>query len=180
MKMKIKMSKSQWEFIKCSQSNFEIDFLKTLPQDIYKGIQSLPNPIKQDLIKQIKIYKNQQPNEKEMENAIREALKSIQKNLQIVTKITDRTPAPTVDKIKEIIELVKINNPSDPILKYLEDLQQYTAEIDQITSQEDKIGIQNAINSILDRFKQGKITKKQMEQSLKEFSKNNINKIVLS
>ena len=182
--MKMKISKSQWEFLKCSQSNPEIDLSKNLPQDIYQEIQSLPNQTKEKVIKAIirflKDIKDKKIQPKEVEDIIREEIKYIKTIDKMMNKIIDKTPAPTIDKIKEIIELVKTNNPSDPILKYLDDLQQYTTEIDQLTSQEDKIGIQNAINSILDRFKQGKITKDQMEQSLKEFSKNNINKIVLS
>jgi len=97
-------------------------------------------------------------------------------------KILDKTPAPTIRKIDETIEQIKMSNPADPMLKYLEELRDEALDMEKMIKTDDKDAIQKAIDSILDRFQKGTITKKQMEMALREFAKNKKNsmKIVIS
>jgi len=157
--MKIIISKSQWNLLKYSQ-------LDELEPDEIKFFQKLPKNMQQNIIEEI--------------NSKNAPISEVKKLLQYLKKteheIMDRTPAPPIDKLNQIIEQIKMSNPQDPMLQSLEELREQTMEISKMTSQEDKEGIQNAVNSILDQFKQGKITKKQLQYSLEEFAKrkNNI------
>jgi len=160
--MKIKISKTQWELLKYSQ-------IEQLQPDEIKFFKKLPKHMQQNIMEEIKA---KHPPLSEIKNLI-QFLK------QTEQEAMDKTPAPTIEKLNEVIEQVKAQNTTDPALQYLEDLRQNAIETNQLTSGENYSGTQNAINSILDRFKQGKITREQMEQSLKEFAKNKM-KITIS
>lgn len=160
--MKIKISKAQWELLKHSQ-------IEQLQPDEIKFFKKLPKHVQENILEEIK--------------AKSPPLSEIKKLITLLRKMEgeamDKTPAPTVEKLNEVIEQIKINNPLDPVLNYLKDLRQQAIETNQLISEENYSGTQNAINSILDQFKQGKITKQQMEDSLKEFAKNKM-KITIS
>jgi len=161
--MKIKILKSQWELLKTSG-------LEQLSPDDMKFLQKFPKPMINEILKEIKA---KSPSDTEIRQFI-DNLKKIDK------EVTDRTPAPSIDKLNQMIEQAKTVNPQDPIIQYLEEARQNVYEMNKMVSEEDKYGTQKAIDSILDQFKQGKITKEQLEQSLKEFAKRNKVKFVIS
>jgi len=161
--MKIKISKSQWELLKTSG-------LEQLSPDDMKFLQKFPKPMLNEILKEIKA---KSPSDTEIRQLI-DNLKKIDK------EVTDKTPAPSIDQLNQMIDRAKMISPQDPIIQYLEEARQNIYEMNKMVSEEDKYGTQKAIDSILDQFKQGKITKQQLEQSLKEFAKRNKVKFVIS
>src|ERR1035437_3091132 len=116
--MKIKISKKEWNSL---NKHSQLEIFQQLTPDEIRFFKKLPKQVQENIIKEIK----------EKSPPLSEISKFIQLLKKTEKEAMDKTPAPTIEKLNEVMELVKINNPNDPILKYLEDLQQNPIETNQ-------------------------------------------------
>ena len=169
--MKIKISKSQWEMLKCAAiddlSQDDMNFLSNLPKEIQHNVAKFINKTN--------------PTKSQMRRLI-DHLKQEQATLEkTINTVMDKTPAPSIDKIDAVIEQISSANPNDPAIDFLKQQKNEIEKINTMISEEDKTGLQNAKDNILDMFLEGKINKEQMTNRLQEFAKrNNSKKITLS